>query len=55
MDKKVLYLTIGAGGFIGGYLPVLIFNASGFDLFSIMGGILGSIIGLIVGIKLINN
>jgi hypothetical protein len=55
MDKKVLYLTIGAGGFIGGYLPVLLFNASGFDLFSIIGGILGSIIGLIVGIKLINN
>jgi hypothetical protein len=55
MDKKVLYLTIGAGGFIGGYLPVLLFNASGFDLFSIIGGVIGSIAGLLAGIKLINN
>jgi hypothetical protein len=54
MDKKVLYLTIGAGGLIGGYLPVLLFNASGLDLFSIIGGIIGSVVGLIIGIKIIN-
>ena len=55
MDKKIIYLTISVGGFIGGYLPVLLFNASGFDLFSIIGGLIGSIIGLVIGIKLINS
>ncbi len=55
MDKKVIYLTIGVGGLLGAYLPVLLFNASGFDLLSIIGGVVGSMVGLLVGIKIISN
>ncbi|MBP9813042.1 hypothetical protein H6794_02795 [Candidatus Nomurabacteria bacterium] len=55
MDKKTVYLVISAGGFIGAYLPVLLFNADGFGLVSIVGGVIGSIIGIVVAYKLIQN
>jgi len=55
MDKKLVYLAIGVGGFIGAYLPVILFHVDGFSFVSIFSGILGSFIGLFVAYKIIQN
>ncbi|MCA9350471.1 hypothetical protein KC874_02170 [Candidatus Saccharibacteria bacterium] len=55
MDKKTVYLVISAGGLIGSYLPVLLFNADGFGLVSIIGGVIGSIAGIVIAYKIIQN
>lgn len=54
-DKKIIYLLIGVGGFIGAYLPVLLFKVDGFSLVSIIGGLVGSVLGLYIGYKIITN
>ena len=55
MDKKIIYLTISAGGLIGAYLPVWLFKVDGFSLVSIIGAIIGSVAGLYAGYKIIQN
>jgi len=47
MDKRVMYIFIGVGGTIGGYIPIL-FGAGGLSLWSIIGSTIGGIIGIIL-------
>lgn len=42
---KLVWLLIGVGGFIGGYIPVLL-GADGLSLWSLIGGTVGSIAGI---------
>ena len=51
MDKKVILLTSGVGGTVGGYLPTLL-GSSGFSGWSLLGAFIGGLIGIWVGIKL---
>ena len=51
MDKKIIMLLAGVGGTIGGYLPVL-FGASGFGGWSILGAFVGGVAGIYAGYKL---
>ena len=51
MNKKVIILVSGAGGVLGGYIPVL-FGVSGLSGWSIAGAFLGGILGIWVGTKL---
>jgi hypothetical protein len=43
--KSVLWLLIGIGGTIGGFIPVW-FGASYFSLWGILGSLIGSIAGI---------
>lgn len=49
--KWAIYIGGGLGGLIGGYLPVLFWNADPMDMTSLTWGFIGTIIGLIVGVK----
>ena len=53
MDKKIIVLTAGFGGAVGGYVPVL-FGASGFGGWSILGAFIGGIIGIWAGYRISN-
>ena len=53
MDKKIIVLTTGFGGAVGGYVPVL-FGASGFGGWSIVGAFIGGIIGIWAGYRISN-
>lgn len=52
--KSIIMLTAGLGGTIGGYLPVL-FGASGFSGWSILGALIGGIAGIYIGYKISQN
>ena len=51
MSKGIIGLMAGVGGTVGGYLPVL-FGASGFGGWSILGAFVGGIAGIWVGYKM---
>jgi len=51
MEKKVVYIFVGIGGTVGGYLPV-IFGASAFSGWSIVGSTIGGIIGIVLAVKI---
>jgi uncharacterized membrane protein YeaQ/YmgE (transglycosylase-associated protein family) len=53
VDKKLVYLAIGVGGFVGSYTPVLLFRVDGFSIASIVGGLIGSVVGLVLAYKFI--
>jgi len=50
MDKKVVYIFVGIGGTVGGYLPV-IFGAGALSGWSILGSTIGGIIGIVLATK----
>ncbi|HSE60918.1 MAG TPA: hypothetical protein VLA88_01330 [Candidatus Saccharimonadales bacterium] len=50
--KWAIYIGAGIGGMVGGYLPVLLWQADPLDMSSLLGGFIGTIVGLWVGIKL---
>jgi hypothetical protein len=52
MTKGLIYLFIFIGGTVGSYLPVILFHAGFFSLWSIVGSLIGSFAGLWVGYKL---
>jgi hypothetical protein len=45
MTKGMVYLGATIGGLVGGYLPVL-FGASGFSGWSIIGSLVGGLLGI---------
>lgn len=51
MDKKVILLTAGFGGAVGGYLPTLL-GASSFSGWSLLGAFVGGLAGIWIGAKL---
>ena len=51
MGKTLVYAGVTIGGLIGGYLPVVLFNASALGLASIAAGFVGSIVGLWAGYR----
>lgn len=52
MSKKTVYLFATIGGFIGSYLPVLIFHDNNmFSAWSIFGGLVGGLGGVWVAYK----
>lgn len=51
MDKKVILLVSGAGGTIGGYVPVLL-GQSGLGGWSILGACIGGLVGIWIGAKI---
>ena len=50
--KWAIYIGAGAGGFIGGYVPVLLWNADALDALSLLGGFIGTLLGLWVGYRI---
>lgn len=50
-DKIILYIAIGLGGFIGGYIPTL-FGADALSGWSIFWSTVGSIAGIWLWVKL---
>jgi len=55
MNKGLMWISISIGGIIGGYLPVLLFHAGNFSIWSILGGGIGSIAGVWAAVKLNNS
>lgn len=55
MSKKTVYLAATIGGIIGGYLPVVLFGAGSFSIWSILGSLVGGLGGIWVAVKLSNN
>lgn len=51
MDKKIILLTAACGSAIGGYMPVL-FGASSFGGWSILGALGGGLVGIWIGARL---
>ncbi len=54
MNKGIISFVAGVGGSIGGYIPVL-FGASVFGGWSILGALIGGVVGIWVGFKMANN
>lgn len=54
MSKGMIYLAITVGGFIGSYVPILLFHAGGLSLWSIIGGTVGSLAGIYIAYKVSN-
>jgi hypothetical protein len=52
-SKKIIYILMIIGSFIGGYLPVL-WGGSGFSVASLFLSAIGGVIGVAVGYKLTN-
>ena len=52
MEKLTIYIGLTIGGILGGYLPVVLFGASGFSLLSLVCGFVGCIVGAWLGWKL---
>ncbi len=48
MSKGLVYLAIFIGSSIGSYLPVLLFHASIFSAWSIVGGLIGSVAAIVL-------
>jgi uncharacterized membrane protein YeaQ/YmgE (transglycosylase-associated protein family) len=55
MSRLLIYTGITIGGLLGAYLPVWLFNANPFGIFSISMGIVGSFVGLWAGYKMYQN
>lgn len=51
MDKKIILLTASFGGVVGGYIPIM-FGASSFGGWSILGALVGGIVGIWIGLKI---
>jgi hypothetical protein len=51
MNKGLIMLMSGVVGTVGGYIPVL-FGASGFGGWSILGAFVGGLVGIWVGYKI---
>ena len=51
MNKGLIMLMSGVGGAIGSYIPV-IFGASGFGGWSVLGAFVGGLVGIYVGVKM---
>jgi|GEM_PF-1635635 len=47
--KTLLYVGASIGGLLGGYIPVLLWNADAFGVTSILFGMLGTVAGIIGG------
>lgn len=52
LDKVFTYGGITLGGFVGAYLPVLLFHVSELGIASIAGGMVGAFVGLWVGYRI---
>jgi hypothetical protein len=46
-----MWISITVFGFIGSYIPILLFHAGGFSIWSILGGLVGSVFGIWAAIK----
>lgn len=55
MNKGLIYLAATIGGLIGGYLPVLLFHAGNFSVWSILGTLVGGLGGIWAAVKLNND
>ncbi len=53
MDKRVIWLCVGAGSAIGGFIPAL-WGGSALGGMSLLLGLLGALAGLWVGIRLVS-
>ena len=49
--KWAIYIGAGIGGAIGGYVPVLLWNADLLDISSLVGGLIGTGLGIWLGYK----
>jgi hypothetical protein len=49
--KFMIYLGASVGGVVGGYIPVWLWHAGTFSLWSVIGGIVGTVIGIWAGYK----
>ena len=52
MEKLTIYIGLTIGGIIGGYLPVVLFQVSGFSWVSLVCGFVGCLVGVWLGWKL---
>jgi len=52
MEKLTIYIGLTIGGIIGGYLPVVLLQVSGFSWVSLVCGFVGCIVGLWLGWRL---
>lgn len=52
MNKKLITLCVTIFGGAGSYVPVLLGDASFFDGWSVLGGLVGGLFGIWVGAKL---
>lgn len=52
MERRVVWLCIGVGSTVGGFLPEL-WGSSGFGLASILFGAIGGIAGLWLGLRVV--
>ncbi|MCA9357994.1 hypothetical protein KC902_01905 [Candidatus Kaiserbacteria bacterium] len=51
MEKRMIWLMAGIGGWIGGYIPTL-WGAGGFSISTIIFNGLGALLGIWVGFKM---
>jgi hypothetical protein len=54
MPKGLMMISITVFGFIGSYIPILLWHAGGFSAWSIFGSMLGGIFGIWAAFKLNN-
>lgn len=52
MNKALMWTSITVFGFIGSYIPVILWRAGGFSGWSIFGGFVGSLFGVWAAIRL---
>jgi hypothetical protein len=53
MEKKLIWLGLFVGSFVGGYVPTL-WGASAFGIASVVGTAIGSIVGIYFGYRIGN-
>jgi len=52
MGRSVIGLCAGFGGFVGSYVPVVLFGASSFGLASLLFGAVGGVLGVWAGVRI---
>jgi hypothetical protein len=52
VGKLTIYIGLTIGGVVGGYLPVVLFNAGSLSLVSLVCGFVGCVVGAWLGWKL---
>lgn len=51
-SKRIITFLALFGGFLGGYAPVVLFNASTFSFSSIIGNAIGALLGIYIGFRI---